>query len=299
MIKKHGIVLGSKVVISAGMMIVMPKTLDKIRYRRAYGKRCNLNNPQSFSEKLLWLKYHTYRNNPLIMKLCDKYDVREYIKEKGLGNLLNELYFCTDDITSIHLASLPDAFVLKKSQGSGTNLICKNKNNLSEKELKDTLRVWSDENFHNDLEMARVGGIKRKELKRHYVCERYIGTQTELPYDYKFYCFNGQPMAVFYISGRDNKGNINACMLDMNWNELEIEGSYFGKVHEKPRKPDSFDKMKTAAAILSKEFPFVRVDFYEFNSNPIFGEMTFFPHDCVGSAEALINGQSMGELIAL
>lgn len=43
------------------------------------------------------------------------------------------------------------------------------------------------------------------------------------------------------------------------------------------QKPKSFDEMKTAAKTLSENIPFVRVDFYEINEKPLFGEMTFTP----------------------
>ena len=54
-----------------------PETQAKLAYRIAYGEKCDISNPKTFSEKLIWLYLHTYRNNPQIMDLIDKYKVRK------------------------------------------------------------------------------------------------------------------------------------------------------------------------------------------------------------------------------
>ena len=56
--------------------------------------------------------------------------------------------------------------------------------------------------------------------------------------------------------------------------------SYFnenGPSYHKFKKPISLDLMIQYASKLSQGFPFVRVDFYEINGEPIFGEMTLTP----------------------
>lgn len=40
--------------------------------------------------------------------------------------------------------------------------------------------------------------------------------------------------------------------------------------------------MLTFAEVLSKEIPFVRVDFYDVDGNVYFGEMTFYPATGMG-----------------
>lgn len=46
---------------------------------------------------------------------------------------------------------------------------------------------------------------------------------------------------------------------------------------QKINKPKNYDQMIEFAELLSKDFPFVRVDFYEVNGNLYFGELTFYP----------------------
>ena len=53
------------------------------------------------------------------------------------------------------------------------------------------------------------------------------------------------------------------------------------------------------AETLGKKIPFVRVDFYEWKSKPIFGEMTFTPDAGMRPSEIKIDGKEMGEYIIL
>ena len=43
------------------------------------------------------------------------------------------------------------------------------------------------------------------------------------------------------------------------------------------QKPASFDEMQSAVTKLAEGFEFVRIDFYEIEETPIFGEYTFTP----------------------
>ena len=49
-----------------------------------------------------------------------------------------------------------------------------------------------------------------------------------------------------------------------------------GRDDDKIIKPGFFDEMKTIAAKLSADIPFVRMDLYEINGKVYFGEYTFF-----------------------
>lgn len=96
--------------------------------------------------------------------------------------------------------------------------------------------------------------------------------------DYKFYCVNGVPMYVIVYTDRvANSHEMKRTIYDMNWN---LRQDYLGRYAvpgPEITKPNSFEKMKEMAQKLSEPFPFVRVDFYEINGKPVFGEMTFTP----------------------
>ncbi len=59
------------------------KMYIKLIYRFSMGEKLNLENPQTFNEKLQWLKL--YDRNPLYTDLVDKYRVREFVKDRTGG----------------------------------------------------------------------------------------------------------------------------------------------------------------------------------------------------------------------
>lgn len=96
--------------------------------------------------------------------------------------------------------------------------------------------------------------------------------------DYKFFCFNGQPFCVQVDSGRYNEHHQN--FYDMDWKSLGVHCPYpEGEVVDKPI---NFEKMKQLAALLSEEFPFIRVDLYDVGERVYFGELTFYPSSGYG-----------------
>ena len=48
-----------------------------------------------------------------------------------------------------------------------------------------------------------------------------------------------------------------------------------------------------------QDFKFVRVDLYDVDGKPFFGEMTFTPAGGFDVSQCRINGQSMGELLKI
>lgn len=280
------------------MQSLCPGLWARIQYKHFYGKNCDLKHPKTLSEKLLWLWLHDYRANRTIMEMNDKYEVRAYIERYGYGELLNELYFMTDDPDSVSLNDLPQRFALKLSQGWNTNLICEDKSELNEAQLRKILNRWHRGQFFYDLGVAKTGGVRLKDVRKHYICERFLSDDKYgIPNDYKIYCFHGVPTAILYISDRfkEKKG----CFMSPEWTFLgDVDGKYI-PMEEPPERPRSLDVMLEAARKISADFPFVRVDFYDENGQAIFGETTFFPNGCIGMQEIAINGTEMGELLHL
>src|SRR5699024_850251 len=97
-------------------------------------------NPQRYSEKIQW--YKLFYRNPEMKKYVDKYLVREYLEDKGLGHILNDLYGIYATPEEINFQELPDEFIIKLTSGSGGNIIVKNKNNIDQKVIIDQLNEW-------------------------------------------------------------------------------------------------------------------------------------------------------------
>ena len=99
---------------------------------------------------------------------------------------------------------------------------------------------------------------------------------TELK-DYKLMCFNGKVKCIFVCLNRNSPNGLNIDIYDTNWNLMPFGRPNAPNSGTRIPKPKNFDKMIKFAEKLSKNIPFVRVDFYEVNGRLYFGELTFYP----------------------
>ena len=56
------------------------EAMSKFYFKIVLKKKLNLENPQTFNEKLQWLKLHDH--NPLYTTMVDKYAVKRYVADK-------------------------------------------------------------------------------------------------------------------------------------------------------------------------------------------------------------------------
>ena len=106
----------------------------KIVYRVKMGKKLNLKNPQTFNEKLQWLKLNDRKN--IYTTMVDKYEAKKYVK-----NIIGEQYIIStigvyDKFDDIDFDKLPKQFVMKCTHDSGGLVICKDKAKLNIEEAK-------------------------------------------------------------------------------------------------------------------------------------------------------------------
>lgn len=96
-------------------------------------------------------------------------------------------------------------------------------------------------------------------------------------YDYKIFCFDGEPRYLYVASDRAKKerGGTKFDFFDLDFNHLPVRNCHPNSA-EKLTKPESFDEMLSLARKLSKGIPHVRVDFYDVNGKAYWGELTFF-----------------------
>lgn len=235
--------------------------------RERFGKNIDFTNPTTYTEKLQWLKLF-YRNEK--MPICsDKYRVREYLKECGLESLGNEVLGVYDDARKIDFDKLPEKFVAKANHGSGWNLICKDKAALDKKGSVKVMNEWLKLNLY-------VFGREwnYKEIAPRIVVEKFI--EHEPLNDYKFMCFNGEPLYMQLNNDYQGVHYVDFYELE-GWKHLPFSYGAYRISDRTIDKPPMYEKMFELAKQLSKPFPFVRVDFYNYDDVVILGELTFFP----------------------
>lgn len=247
---------------------ISPALANRYLYWFVLGKNLDTQNPKSFNEKIIWLKAN-WKDSRLV-SCTDKYLVRHYVEEKGCADSLNELLGVFEHADEIDWHSLPDQFVLKCTHGCGCNIVCTDKSKISEKETLATLDRWMKTDYSR-----LMAEMHYQKIKPRIVCEKYLSNnQNIFPTDYKLYCFDGVAALVLVCTERDT--SLTLSFFDLDWNPLNIGSDGFPPDLNQ-KKPDSFSDMISIAEKLSKGVPFVRVDFYNFQDQPVFGEMTFTP----------------------
>lgn len=251
-----------------------PELLVKRLYREYYGRRINLKSPKDIDEKVNYMKLYT--DTSMWSILADKYEVREYVKRMGLSHTLNELYGVYDSPEEIDFNTLPNQFVIKTTNGGGGNsvLIVKDKNSIDTQQVIAKLKEWLMIPMAYKYAESHYGKIKPR-----LIIEKYLQCPEDATslIDYKFNSFNGNVYTVFLCSDREFGKQVKYSVYDLEWNLYPEKVKPEYATDTKYAKPSSLKKMIEYSSILSKGFPYVRIDWYEVEGEPIFGEMTFTP----------------------
>ncbi|WP_299092911.1 ATP-grasp fold amidoligase family protein [uncultured Metabacillus sp.] len=243
------------------------KRFIEFYFQHYHGYPCSLDNPQTLSEKIQWLKLHG--NLEQFSRFVDKYKVREFIK-KSVGNeYVIPLLGVYSNFEEMNFDRLPEQFVLKATHGSGWNEIVLNKRELDLAELQRKCENWLATNFYDVS-----GEPNYRPLKGRIIVETYIGEVGRDLKDYKFFCFHGEPFFIQVDSERFDGHKRD--LFTTEWEPLDFRLLY-PKSEEPLEKPALLKEMMAIAKALSKDFPLVRVDLYQTSDRIYFGELTFTP----------------------
>lgn len=235
-------------------------------YYTATRERLDLDNPKTINEKIQWIKL--YDSTPLKTQLSDKYEVRNWVKEKIGEEHLIPLLGVWDRFEDIDFNTLPDQFVLKANHGCGWNIIVRDKQNFDVEDARKKFCLWLGKNYaYQGFE------FHYKKIVPKIIAEQYMEFDGQLK-DYKFLCTNG---SIRYIwVDIDRYGDHRRTVFNTEWEEQDFSIAYPRAENSIP-KPDNFEKMKELATVLCQGFVLVRVDLYNVQGKIYFGEMTFTP----------------------
>ena len=264
-----------RVMSSFGIYDNMPDDEYIIKLFKAMMKKnLNLKDPQTFNEKLQWLKL--YDRKPEYTTMVDKYAVKQYVADKIGEEYIIPTLGVWNHFDEIDFNKLPNQFVLKCTHDSGGLIICKDKSRLDLKAAKKKLERCLKRNFYYS---GREWPYKN--VKPMIIAEKFMEDNEDVAdlglIDYKFFCFNGIPKFAYVARGAAKAFKSKINMMDLDWKAMPFQRTDHPQFKEIPEKPINFSKMIEFSKVLSKDIPFVRVDFYEINSRLYFGELTFFP----------------------
>ncbi|MCM1202062.1 MAG: carbonic anhydrase [Bacteroides fragilis] len=234
-----------------------------------------MKNPKRFTEKLQWYKLN-YRD-PLMAQCSDKYEVRKYVRNCGLENILNELYGIYSTPDEVDFDKLPESFVLKDTLGCGGNavILVQDKGRVNETNVRKQMWDWVNEPLnkkHPGREWVYDG------RKHRIIAEKLIDSDEETGglIDYKFFCFNGKVEYLYVIADRKLGAKAALGIFDANYIMQQVRGTEKEILSRDIKRPDNFEAMKCIAEKLAKPFPEARIDLYDVDNHILFGEITFF-----------------------
>lgn len=275
-------------------MILPDKWFVMLKYYKNFRCFPNLRDPQTFNEKIIWLKLNYH--NPAYTDLVDKYAVKKIV-----ADIIGEEYIIPtlgvwDRAEDIDFDSLPNQFVMKATHDSGRVIVCKDKSKLDIEKARSEMAASLKRDFY-----AITREWPYKNVKRRIIAEQLLvdESQPELR-DYKFFCFDGKARLCQVISERSESEKID--FYDSNWNNIvglvglntNVTNSSFALLE-----PLNYDVMVRLAEMISNKVPFIRVDFYNLSGKIYFGECTFYPASGIGCFKPDEYNRKIGEWLYL
>jgi len=242
------------------------QTATQIQFYREHRHFANLRKPKTFSEKIQYRKLHA--NNSNFNNLCDKVCAKQYV-----ANIIGSSYTIPTVWFGLALPlerpkEWPTSFVVKSNHTSGHNIFVRGPD-VFWADIKREADTWPQsvwpkylcENWYNKIE-------------RQILVEDFISCECDFPVDYKFFVFHGNVEYIQVDTGRFCHHR--RSFFNRNW-EKQIFTLKFEDDQNYIEKPKHFLEMRKIAEELGKEFDFVRIDLYDTDSTPLFGEFTFAP----------------------
>jgi len=243
---------------------------EKRVFRRVMGYPCDLDNPKTYSEKIVWRK--VFDRNPLFPLVQDKLRAREYVRgmlgDKEADEILVPLYFVTGDPEKIPFDTLPDRYVIKANHGSGWVIPVEDGRTVDRRAIVDRCRKW----------LATTYGKRRMEwaysrMKPLVYGEEYLVENGKVPTDYKILVFGGKVRLVYAYY--DRFGEPSEAFFDEKGSRLYIAGKH--EADSGRQLPSNIERMTAIAERLGSPFDYLRVDLYSFEGKIRLGEMTVYP----------------------
>lgn len=249
------------------------ETVMRRRFRNAFGRELDLQNPRTLNEKIQWLKM--YERHDYYPICADKYAMKQWVKNLlGTDEYNVPLIYHTDnwrDISAQTVSQFP--CIVKPNHSSHDYIILRSADEVNWRQLRRRCRFWLKRDYYMESKEWQY-----KDIPRQIVVEQLLVTKEgKIPNDYKLNYFNGN-LEFIYVS-YDREGMNARCVFDEKWNVIPF---YWGNSNQKEYvpcpvtipSPKSLEKMKEIGSKIAKFFKYVRVDFYDVDGKLYIGEIT-------------------------
>lgn len=240
----------------------------RYRYWLEFDKLPDIENPETFSEKIQHIKL--YQRNELRRQVADRTKARTYVSNKIGKEHLVPLIGIFKELSREHWEALPDRFVLKANHGCGMLEIVRDKSSTDYEKIYNETENWKE------IDYSKVGREwVYKDLPRTILAEELLlNSDGEIPEDFKFFCFHGK-VKIIQIDF-DRFGDQKRNLYDRSFNRIDATLLY-PNYNIPVDKPNNLDRAIEIAEVLSADFNFIRVDLYLMDNKIYFGELTNYP----------------------
>ena len=241
------------------------------KYNSVFEREIDFNYPTTFNQKLQILKLNN--RNPEYTIMVDKYRVREFIANRIGEQYLIPLLGVWDFPNEIDFSSLPNRFAIKCNHNSGLGMcICTDKSKLDIKQVRKGLERGLKQDYY-------LTGREwpYKEVPRKIIAEQFLQSDEGGLTDYKIHCFNGEPKFILVCQNRFTESGLTEDFYTPEWEHMEVKRPKIPNAKSPIPKPAEIEEILELAKILSKDIPFLRVDFYIVKGKIYFSELTFYP----------------------
>lgn len=227
-----------------------------------------LNPPVTFSEKIV--KRKMVDRDPRMPRLSDKILAKEYVAGILGNDWIIPSLWTGEKLPPFSERNWPIPFVIKASHGSGWNDFVR-----TEKELDWDRTERLAERWMRTTHALHAKEWLYTEIQHRLLVEPFKGAGETAPNDYKFHVFAGRTALIQVDLGRLQTHR--QLFYDPQWKRLPY--SYVCPFDgEEIDPPKSLAEMIRGAELLGSGFAYVRVDLYEIDERPMFGEFTFYPN---------------------
>ncbi|MCM1262183.1 MAG: glycosyl transferase [Butyrivibrio sp.] len=278
------------------MNTYLSKLIDDKKYIESlyflyYKEKLNLKNPQTFNQKLQWLKLNDRKSIHTVM--ADKYEAKKLVTDLIGQEYVVPTLQVYENVEDIKLETLPDQFAIKCTHDSGSTFLCRNKANFKWNAIKKKLKKAVSTNY-----FYRAREWQYKDIRPRIIVEPLLEMQRGGGMaDYKFYCFNGKPQFLYVSEGLDNHFTARISFLTLDWKFAEFRRTDYSDFDEIPQKPAAYEDMLSCAEKLCRNEKFVRVDFYCIGKQVFFSEFTFYPNSGFVHFEPQEYDLKLGEML--
>ena len=229
-----------------------------------------IDSPRSFNEHILREKKYFGKNLELACKIVDKLYLKCWLARLGHEDLAVPTCGVYDDTRTLTGLMLDGGTILKPTHLSGPIIPIYSSRHLTPSELKMVGR-WVRTDYYRRSREITYSTLHKRILHEKLM----LDDDGDIPMDYKFFCFHGQPFLIQVDLGRFAKHT--RQLYSPTW-ELHDFGLKFPRNSDPVSVPRQLERALTIASDLSSHFSFCRVDFYFLGEDEIrVGEFTFFP----------------------